>query len=246
MPALERPMGIPERFDEHVKLMFDLQWLAFQGDITRVVTFMFGRELNSRTYPEIGVTEAHHGLSHHRDDPEQLAKLREAEHVSVRAVRGVPREAAGHAGRRRHAARSLAVPVRRRPEQSEHPFARRPSDRARRRRLGPAEGRPAYDGAAGGGRRSRMSNLLLSVIDKSGIAAERFGDSTGRSRSTRPRRRWPISEGISVYRIQDARRCRNRPTGSSRTQADDASTGSMSRQLLVVCGLGAPAATSRW
>ena len=67
-------LGIPERFDEHVKLMFDLQWLAFQADITRVVTFMLGRELNFRTYPEIGITEGHHGLSHHGDNPEQLAK----------------------------------------------------------------------------------------------------------------------------------------------------------------------------
>jgi hypothetical protein len=75
LPALERPRGIPERFDEHVKLMFELQWLAFQADMTRVVTFMFGRELNFRTYPEIGINEGHHGLSHHQDRPEQLEKL---------------------------------------------------------------------------------------------------------------------------------------------------------------------------
>jgi hypothetical protein len=73
--VLERPIGIPERFDEHVQLMFDLQWLAYQGDITRVVTFMTGRELNTRTFPEIGVTEPHHGLSHHRDDQTQIGKL---------------------------------------------------------------------------------------------------------------------------------------------------------------------------
>lgn len=75
LPTLERPIGIPDRFDEHVKLMFDLQLLAFQADITRVVTFMLGRELNFRTYPEIGITEGHHGLSHHRDDPGQIEKL---------------------------------------------------------------------------------------------------------------------------------------------------------------------------
>ncbi|MBN1240471.1 MAG: DUF1552 domain-containing protein, partial [Gammaproteobacteria bacterium] len=74
-PKLERPRGIPERFDEHVKLLFELQWLAFQADLTRVVTFMLGRELNFRTYPEIGITEGHHGLSHHQDRPEQLEKL---------------------------------------------------------------------------------------------------------------------------------------------------------------------------
>ena len=74
-PTLERPRGIPERFDEHVKLMYELQWLAFQADMTRVVTFMLGRELNFRTYPEIGIEEGHHGLSHHQDRPGQIEKL---------------------------------------------------------------------------------------------------------------------------------------------------------------------------
>jgi hypothetical protein len=55
--------------------MYELQWLAFQADMTRVVTFMLGRELNFRTYPEIGITEGHHGLSHHQDRPEQIEKL---------------------------------------------------------------------------------------------------------------------------------------------------------------------------
>ena len=75
LPALERPLGIPDVFDEHVKLMYELQWLAFQADLTRVVTFMLGRELNFRTYPEIGFNEGHHGLSHHGDRPEQIEKL---------------------------------------------------------------------------------------------------------------------------------------------------------------------------
>jgi hypothetical protein len=72
--VLARPLGVPARFDEYVKLMFDLQVLAYQADITRVSTFMLGRELNSRSYPEIGVSEPHHGLSHHGNRPPQLAK----------------------------------------------------------------------------------------------------------------------------------------------------------------------------
>jgi hypothetical protein len=75
LPALERPRGIPENFGDHVRLMYELQWLAFQADMTRVVTFMLGRELNFRTYPEIGFLEGHHGVSHHGDRPEQLEKL---------------------------------------------------------------------------------------------------------------------------------------------------------------------------
>jgi len=74
LPTLDRPRGIPDQFGEHVRLMYELQWLAFQADITRVVTFMLGRELNFRVYPEIGINEGHHGLSHHRDLPEQLEK----------------------------------------------------------------------------------------------------------------------------------------------------------------------------
>ena len=74
LPDLERPVGIPERFDHHVSLMFELQRLAFQADVTRVTTFMLGRELNFRSYPEIGITEGHHGLSHHGDNPTQMAR----------------------------------------------------------------------------------------------------------------------------------------------------------------------------
>lgn len=74
LPHLDRPMGIPDRFDRHVSLMYDMVSLAFRADLTRVVTFMLGRELNFRTYPEIGITEGHHGLSHHGDDAAKLAK----------------------------------------------------------------------------------------------------------------------------------------------------------------------------
>ena len=61
-PSFERPAGIPDKFDEHARLMFDLQWLAYQGDVTRVTTFMIGREFSGRTYPEIGVPDAHHPI----------------------------------------------------------------------------------------------------------------------------------------------------------------------------------------
>lgn len=73
--ALERPAGIPVSFDEHVKLMIDLQVLAMQADITRIGTFMIGRELSNRTYPEIAVPDSHHMLSHHGNNPEKIEKL---------------------------------------------------------------------------------------------------------------------------------------------------------------------------
>jgi len=72
---MERPAGIPDSFDEHVRMMIDLQVLAMQADITRVGSFMIGRELSNRTYPEIGVPDSHHMLSHHGNNPEKMAKL---------------------------------------------------------------------------------------------------------------------------------------------------------------------------
>jgi hypothetical protein len=75
LPVIEQPAGIPASFSEHAKLMFDLQVLAYQSDLTRVVTFMMGREFSGRTYPEIGVPDAHHPISHHQGDAEKLAKL---------------------------------------------------------------------------------------------------------------------------------------------------------------------------
>ena len=71
-PALERPAGIPIDYAEHVRLMFDLQVVAFQTDVTRISTFMFGREGSNRTYREIDVPGAHHGLTHHKGDPKKI------------------------------------------------------------------------------------------------------------------------------------------------------------------------------
>ncbi len=75
LPGLERPVGVPGTFPEHARLMFDLQVLAYQTDITRVITFMMGRELSGRSHPEIGVHDGHHPISHHQNDPGKLAKL---------------------------------------------------------------------------------------------------------------------------------------------------------------------------
>jgi hypothetical protein len=75
VPVFVRPIGIPATFPEHARLMFDLQVLALQTDLTRVVTFMTGRELSGRAYPEIGIGDAHHPISHHQDDLEKLNKL---------------------------------------------------------------------------------------------------------------------------------------------------------------------------
>src|SRR5439155_1907784 len=69
LPDLDRPVGVPAAYADHARLMFDLQVLALQGDITRVITFQLARETSNRTYPEIGVPDPHHPLSHHGNDP---------------------------------------------------------------------------------------------------------------------------------------------------------------------------------
>ena len=75
IPVVEQPAGIPAAFEDHATLMFDLQVLAYQCDLTRVITFMMGREISGRTFPQIGVHEAHHPVSHHNNDPVKLANL---------------------------------------------------------------------------------------------------------------------------------------------------------------------------
>lgn len=75
LPVVDQPAGAPASYEEHVKLMFDLLTLAFQCDLTRVFTFLTAREASNRAYPEIGIADAHHPLSHHQDNPEKLARL---------------------------------------------------------------------------------------------------------------------------------------------------------------------------
>lgn len=85
LPDLDRPTGVPAAYADHARLMFDLQALALQGDITRVITFQLARETSTRTYSEIGVSEAHHPLTHHGNDPEKIAKVAKINqfHVSL-------------------------------------------------------------------------------------------------------------------------------------------------------------------
>lgn len=86
LPAdLDRPLGVPAAYADHARLMFDLQVLAMQGDITRVITFQLARETSNRTYPEIGVSDPHHPLTHHGNDPEKIARMAKinAFHVSL-------------------------------------------------------------------------------------------------------------------------------------------------------------------
>jgi hypothetical protein len=75
LPAMEQPQGAPPVFEDHLEMMLDLQALAFQSDLTRVISFMLSKEQSARPYPQIGVPEAHHPLSHHNNDPDLIAHM---------------------------------------------------------------------------------------------------------------------------------------------------------------------------
>lgn len=83
LPDLEVPMGRVEAFREHARLMFDLMVVAFQSDATRIATFMLDNAGGNRSYTEIGVKEAHHGLSHHRNEPDMVGKLEKIDHYLI-------------------------------------------------------------------------------------------------------------------------------------------------------------------
>ena len=172
---LDRPSGIPTRFDEHVRLMFELQWLAFRSDLTRVTTFMLGRELNFRTYPEIGINEGHHGLSHHQDNPAQLAKYaRLGTYQAQLFAAFLERLRATPDGDGTLLDHSLFLYGAGLSNPNLHAHYDLPL---------------AVVGGAGGVRGGRhvvfrqetpMTNLLISMLDRVGAPAEKLGDSTGR------------------------------------------------------------------
>ena len=169
----ERPIGVPEDFDTHAKLMIDLQVLAYQADLTRVITFALGREASYRTFPAIGVLDPHHSLSHHQNDDAKLAKVN-AYHVQTFAyyldkLRATPD---GDGTLLDH---TLLLYGSGMSDGNLHNHSPLPLLLA--------------GGAAGrlkGGRHLRypaetpMTNLLLSMLDMVGVRTERLGDSTGR------------------------------------------------------------------
>jgi len=176
LPAFDQPQGAPPVFEDHLALMLDLQLLAFQSDLTRVVSFMIGKEQSARPYPQIGVPEAHHPLSHHNDVPDiiahmskinryhtelfskYLAKLRATpdgdgsllDHITILYGSGISNST-------RHSGDNLPLLV-----------------------MG------GGSGTLKGGRhlaytdKPTMANLLVTLMDKMGVPVEKIGGSTGK------------------------------------------------------------------
>jgi hypothetical protein len=175
LASVEQPSGVPATFEEHAKLMFDLQVLAYQCDLTRVITFMLGREFSGRTYPEIGVPEAHHPLSHHQGDPGKIATLAKvnAYHTSLLAyyLEKLSATADGDGSLVDHLTLMYGAGM---SDSNAHDYHNLPV-----LLVGGGIGRVK------GGRHLKYddgvwSNLLLTVMDKTGVRVDRIGDSTSR------------------------------------------------------------------
>jgi hypothetical protein len=176
LPLVERPAGIPATFEEHVKLMFDLQMLAFQTDLTRVFSFLMVREASVRSYPELGVPDSHHPLSHHQNNPEKMAKQAKLNAFQMKMLAyfveklATTGEGDGHmldhalllygsgmSDSNLHLPKNLPTAV----------VFGKGIDVKGNRHVKFADG-------------TRLANLELTVLDKMGLNVEQFGDSTGK------------------------------------------------------------------
>lgn len=176
LPVLDRPEGVPPTFEEHVRLMSDLIAIAFQADLTRVVTLMFSREGGNRTYRSIGVPDAHHGLSHHQNDAERMARLQliDRHHVALLAeMLGKLRDAEDENGSVLD--HSMVLYGSSLSDSNAHTHDNLPVLLA-----------GGGSGAFRGGRHLRyadgtpMTNLFLTMLDTLGVSRDQVGDSTGR------------------------------------------------------------------
>ena len=173
---LDRPIGVPASYADHARLMFDLQVLAMQGDVTRVITFQLARETSNRTYPETGVSDPHHPLSHHGNDPEKVARMAKINqfHVSLFAE-FLGKLAATKEGNGTLLDHSLYLYGSGMGNPNQHDHINLPIIVA-----------GGAGGVMKGGRHLRhakptpLANLHLALLDKAGVRIDKFADSDGK------------------------------------------------------------------
>ena len=176
LPAMDQPAGVPDSFEEHAKLMFDLQVLAYQADLTRVITFMMGHETSNRAYPEIGVPDSHHALSHHGGDKALIDRLKKVDgHLTAMFAYYVDRLASTPDGDGSLLDSVMIL------------FGSGMSDGNRHNHHDlPTLLVGGGAGAITGGRHIRVApdtpnaNLFLTMLDTLGVPTDTMGDSTGR------------------------------------------------------------------
>jgi hypothetical protein len=176
VPPIEKPSGIPETFAEYLKLMYELQVIAFQADLTRVATLMVGREGSLQSYPEIGVPDPHHPLTHHQNNPEWVEKVTRinVHHMELFA-HFVSRLKATPDGDGTLLDHSMVVYGSAIADGNKHTH----------------EALPVLLAGGGGGaiksgrhvtyaKETPLTNLYLTLLDRMGVRPETIGDSTGR------------------------------------------------------------------
>jgi hypothetical protein len=175
LPDVDQPAGIPDGFEPHVQLLYDLQLLAYQADLTRVITFMYGREQTGRPYPQIGVPEPHHSISHHQNDAVKMEKcsIIQVYHLKLFAdylekLRSTPD---GEGSLLDHVVILYGAGLSNSDRHSHGPL--------------PTLLLGGGAGAIKGGRHlvypdhTPLTNLQLTLLEKMGVATEKIGDSTG-------------------------------------------------------------------
>jgi len=176
LPMLERPSGVPDEFEEHSKLMSDLMVIAFQTDMTRVISFMMAREGSNRSYRSIGIPDGHHSVTHHQNDPEKIAKTIKIDELHVKSfaylVDKMDKTKDGDGTLLDHSLLLYGSSI---SDGNAHTHHDLPL---------------VLVGGAGcnvkGGRHIRypketpMNNLLLTMLDKAGVPAQTLGDATGK------------------------------------------------------------------
>jgi hypothetical protein len=176
--GVDRPAGVPDGFEPHVQLLYDLQLLAYRSDLTRVITFMYGREQTGRPYPQIGVPEPHHSLTHHQNDPVKMEKctLIQTYHVKLFAgylekLRATPD---GDGSLLDHVILLYGSGISNSDRHTHGPL--------------PTLLLGGGTGTIKGGRHlvfpddTPLTNLQLTLLNKMGVPAEHLGDSTGQFR----------------------------------------------------------------
>lgn len=175
LPAMDRPSGVPEAFEDHAKLMMDLQVIAFQTDMTRVITFMLGRAGSNRPYRNIGISDGHHSITHHQNDPVKIANVAKIDAFLVQTFAYfLERLKATPDGDGNLLDHSLILYGSGLGDANVHTHHELPT--------------AVLGGGAGqmkGGRHLKypkdtpLNNLLVSLLHKGGVRTENFGDATG-------------------------------------------------------------------
>ncbi len=176
VPDVSRPAGVPDGFQPHVELLYDLQLLAYQSDLTRVITFMYGREQNGRPYPQIGIAEPHHPLTHHQNNPDKMAKCTQIQtyHVALFAsyLEKLAATPDGDGSLLDHVTILFGGGISNSDRHTHGPL--------------PTLLAGGGSGTLRGGRHlvypddTPLTNLQLTLLDTLGVPTEKLGDSTGR------------------------------------------------------------------